>query len=147
MFRSLFLVLALSASVHADELRVGMDTRTPPWSFVPGVDYTDDDLTKDPVPSEAQLKAVQGIDVDVAHALARHLGATLRIVPVAWFGEEQGLGRLIRSRGDRGILAVLDSRLVEKPYGRRFLQSLPPARLVHDLAEVELFAEAEHAAS
>ena len=32
--------------------------------------------------------------------------------------------------------AVLDSRLVERPYGRRFLESLPPARLVHDLAQV-----------
>jgi ABC-type amino acid transport substrate-binding protein len=91
MFRVLLLALALPASVRADELRVGMDTRTPPWSFVPGVDYTADDFTKDPAPSEAQLKAVQGIDVDIAHALARHLGATLRIVPVAWFGQEQGL--------------------------------------------------------
>ena len=49
---------------------------------------------------------------------------------------KQGLGRLIRSAADRGILAVLDSRLVEKAYGRRFLESLPPARLVHDLAQV-----------
>jgi ATP-dependent DNA helicase DinG len=58
-------------------------------------------------------------------------------VPVAILMLKQGLGRLIRSASDRGILAVLDSRLVERPYGRRFLASLPPARLVHDLAEVE----------
>jgi ATP-dependent DNA helicase DinG len=57
-------------------------------------------------------------------------------VPVAVLMLKQGLGRLIRSRADRGILAVLDSRLVEKPYGRRFLESLPPARLVHELDEV-----------
>ena len=56
-------------------------------------------------------------------------------VPVAILMLKQGLGRLIRSTSDRGILAVLDSRLVERPYGRRFLESLPPARLVHDLAE------------
>ena len=57
---------------------------------------------------------------------------------------KQGLGRLIRSGSDRGILAVLDSRLVEKPYGRRFLESLPPARLVHDRADVQrFFAAAE----
>ncbi len=55
-------------------------------------------------------------------------------VPVAILMLKQGLGRLIRSASDRGLLAVLDSRLVEKPYGRRFLESLPPARLVHDLA-------------
>jgi ATP-dependent DNA helicase DinG len=60
-------------------------------------------------------------------------------VPVAVLALKQGLGRLIRSARDRGVLAVLDSRLVQKPYGRRFLESLPPARLVHDVAEVEAF--------
>jgi ATP-dependent DNA helicase DinG len=52
---------------------------------------------------------------------------------------KQGLGRLIRSASDRGILAVLDSRLLHKPYGRRFLESLPPARLVHDVEAVSRF--------
>jgi ATP-dependent DNA helicase DinG len=60
-------------------------------------------------------------------------------VPVAILMLKQGLGRLIRSAADTGILAVLDSRLVRRSYGRRFLDSLPPARLVHDLAEVERF--------
>jgi len=58
-------------------------------------------------------------------------------VPVAILMLKQGLGRLIRASTDRGILACLDSRLVERPYGRRFLESLPPARLVHDLTQVE----------
>jgi ATP-dependent DNA helicase DinG len=52
---------------------------------------------------------------------------------------KQGLGRLIRTATDRGILAVLDSRLLTKSYGRRFLESLPPARLVHDLGDVARF--------
>jgi len=60
-------------------------------------------------------------------------------VPVAILMLKQGLGRLIRSASDRGILAVLDSRLVERPYGQRFLESLPPARLVHDRAAVAGF--------
>jgi ATP-dependent DNA helicase DinG len=60
-------------------------------------------------------------------------------VPVAVLMLKQGLGRLIRSATDRGILAVLDSRLLRKQYGRRFLESLPPARLVHDLDEVARF--------
>ena len=60
-------------------------------------------------------------------------------VPVAILMLKQGLGRLIRSASDRGILAVLDSRIVEKSYGRRFLESLPPARLVHDLEAVARF--------
>ena len=60
-------------------------------------------------------------------------------VPAAVLSLKQGLGRLIRSATDRGILAVLDSRLVERGYGKRFLESLPPARLVHEIAEVERF--------
>jgi ATP-dependent DNA helicase DinG len=60
-------------------------------------------------------------------------------VPVAILMLKQGLGRLIRSAADRGVLAVLDSRIVERGYGRRFLASLPPARLVHDVGEVESF--------
>jgi ATP-dependent DNA helicase DinG len=60
-------------------------------------------------------------------------------VPVAVLMLKQGLGRLIRAATDRGVLAVLDSRLVERSYGRRFLDSLPPARLVHDVDEVARF--------
>ncbi len=60
-------------------------------------------------------------------------------VPVAVLTLKQGLGRLIRTASDHGILAVLDSRLVHKPYGRRFLESLPPARLVHELDSVARF--------
>ncbi len=60
-------------------------------------------------------------------------------VPVAVLMLKQGLGRLIRSASDHGILAVLDSRLVRKSYGRRFLESLPPARLVHELDSVARF--------
>jgi len=41
---------------------------------------------------------------------------------------KQGFGRLIRSRTDRGAVVLLDSRVVNKRYGRLFLDSLPPAR-------------------
>lgn len=51
----------------------------------------------------------------------------------------QGLGRLIRHRSDRGVLAVLDPRLRTMGYGRRFLQSFPPAPIAQDLALVERF--------
>jgi ATP-dependent DNA helicase DinG len=60
-------------------------------------------------------------------------------VPVAVLMLKQGLGRLIRTASDHGILAVLDSRLVRKAYGKRFLESLPPARLVHELESVARF--------
>jgi ATP-dependent DNA helicase DinG len=60
-------------------------------------------------------------------------------VPLAILTLQQGLGRLIRHRKDRGVLAILDPRLKTKGYGRRFLQSLPPAPVVHDLGAVEAF--------
>ena len=46
-------------------------------------------------------------------------------VPLAILSLLQGLGRLIRHRSDRGVLAVLDPRLRTMGYGRRFLESLP----------------------
>ncbi len=60
-------------------------------------------------------------------------------VPLATLTLLQGLGRLIRTRRDRGVLAVLDPRLTRMPYGRRFLASLPPAPLTRDLAAIERF--------
>jgi ATP-dependent DNA helicase DinG len=52
---------------------------------------------------------------------------------------QQGLGRLIRHRTDRGLLAILDPRLRTKGYGRRFIAALPPARVVDGLQAVEAF--------
>jgi ATP-dependent DNA helicase DinG len=60
-------------------------------------------------------------------------------VPLAILTLQQGLGRLIRHRGDRGVLAVLDPRLRTMGYGRRFLSSLPPAPVTTDLAAVDRF--------
>jgi ATP-dependent DNA helicase DinG len=60
-------------------------------------------------------------------------------VPLAILTLQQGLGRLIRHRGDRGVLAILDPRLRTMGYGRRFLSSLPPAPVTSDLAAVDRF--------
>ncbi len=60
-------------------------------------------------------------------------------VPLAILTLLQGLGRLLRHRQDRGVLAVLDPRLQSMGYGRRFLASMPPAPVTHDLAEVRRF--------
>ena len=40
----------------------------------------------------------------------------------------QGIGRLIRGATDRGVITLLDPRVVQKPYGRLFLESLPVTR-------------------
>jgi ATP-dependent DNA helicase DinG len=67
-------------------------------------------------------------------------------IPQAVLKFKQGFGRLIRSHTDRGVVLVLDSRLVTKRYGRLFLDSIPPARLVmapesEVLEEIEKFFE------
>lgn len=57
-------------------------------------------------------------------------------VPQAIISLKQGLGRLIRSTTDRGVLAVLDPRLRTKAYGRTFLKSLPPCHVTSDINEL-----------
>lgn len=51
-------------------------------------------------------------------------------VPEAVLKFRQGVGRLIRTRTDRGIVVLLDPRVVSKPYGRRFLEALPDCEVV-----------------
>ncbi|MBI4459548.1 MAG: DEAD/DEAH box helicase [Acidobacteria bacterium] len=60
-------------------------------------------------------------------------------VPDAVIALKQGFGRLIRSRSDRGVLAILDTRIASRSYGHMFLESLPPYRVTRDLDEVEAF--------
>lgn len=55
-------------------------------------------------------------------------------LPEAVLGLKQGVGRLIRSEQDRGVVVVCDPRLSERNYGRVFLTSLPPMRTVREPA-------------
>jgi len=61
--------------------------------------------------------------------------------PLAVLELKQGLGRLLRTRTDRGLLAVLDPRLLTRGYGRTFLRSLPPYARVRDLQACRTFFE------
>ena len=58
-------------------------------------------------------------------------------VPAAALQLRQGFGRLVRSRADRGIVAVLDPRLTTRGYGRAFLASLPPSPLLRSIDEAK----------
>jgi ATP-dependent DNA helicase DinG len=49
-------------------------------------------------------------------------------LPHAAIALKQGAGRLIRDETDRGVLMICDTRLVDKPYGRKLWQALPPMR-------------------
>jgi len=60
-------------------------------------------------------------------------------VPQAVITLKQGFGRLIRSETDRGILVMLDHRLIRMPYGRVFLESLPPYHRTNRLEDVKAF--------
>ncbi|MBN1296180.1 ATP-dependent DNA helicase [bacterium] len=60
-------------------------------------------------------------------------------VPAAVMMLKQGVGRLIRSRSDRGLVAVLDHRIVRRQYGRMFLDSLPPFRQTSSLDDLRTF--------
>ncbi len=60
-------------------------------------------------------------------------------VPQAAITLKQGFGRLVRTRSDRGIVALLDRRARTKSYGRLLLSSLPPARRVDTMEELRVF--------
>lgn len=96
-------------------------------SFWEGVDVRGDALrhvilTRLPfrVPSEPLIEArVESLEKSGENPFLRYT------VPSATIKFKQGFGRLIRSRTDRGTVLILDKRVVEKSYGKRFLNALP----------------------
>jgi len=64
-------------------------------------------------------------------------------LPQAVITLKQGAGRLIRAETDRGVLMICDTRLVDKPYGRRIWQSLPPFKRTREIEVVRAFFDGE----
>jgi ATP-dependent DNA helicase DinG len=60
-------------------------------------------------------------------------------VPTVTISLKQGVGRLIRSHHDRGVMAILDRRLHTKGYGQLILSCLPPARRTQWIEDVRQF--------
>jgi ATP-dependent DNA helicase DinG len=60
-------------------------------------------------------------------------------IPRAIIQLKQGVGRLIRSSQDRGVIAIFDVRLRRKTYGQMFLKSLPPCRFIHEKEMIGAF--------
>jgi ATP-dependent DNA helicase DinG len=86
------------------------------------------------VPSDPVVAArVKAIDADGGNAFFQYQ------VPAAVITLKQGFGRLIRSLHDRGLLALLDNRILKKAYGRVFVESLPNYRRTTELGKVEEF--------
>jgi ATP-dependent DNA helicase DinG len=90
------------------------------------------------VPSDPVVAArVKSIDAGGGNAFFEYQ------VPSAVITLKQGFGRLIRSLHDRGLLALLDNRILKKRYGRVFVESLPPYSRTTDLKKVEEFFGAD----
>jgi ATP-dependent DNA helicase DinG len=110
-------------------------------SFWQGVDVVGEALSCviiDKLPFASPGDPVTAARIDAINANGGDAFADYQ-VPLAILALQQGLGRLIRHRTDRGVLAVLDPRLRTMGYGRRFLTSLPPAPVTHDLDDIERF--------
>jgi ATP-dependent DNA helicase DinG len=86
------------------------------------------------VPSDPVVAArVKAIDADGGNAFFQYQ------VPAAVITLKQGFGRLIRSLHDRGLLVLLDNRILKKQYGRVFVESLPNYKKTTDVRAVEEF--------
>src|SRR5207248_265786 len=86
------------------------------------------------VPSDPVVAArVKSIDAEGGNAFFQYQ------VPAAVITLKQGFGRLIRSLHDRGLLALLDNRILKKAYGRVFVESLPNYQRTTELGRVEQF--------
>jgi ATP-dependent DNA helicase DinG len=110
-------------------------------SFWQGVDVPGDQLScviVDRLPFAVPSDPVVAARVRALQDEGRNPFAEFQ-VPQAVLSLKQGFGRLIRTKTDRGVLALLDTRISRMPYGKIFLESLPRYRKTSDLREVERF--------
>jgi ATP-dependent DNA helicase DinG len=110
-------------------------------SFWQGVDVAGDSLScviVDKLPFGSPADPVTSARIDAIRARGGGPFDEYQ-VPLAVLALQQGLGRLIRHRNDRGVMAILDPRLRTKGYGSRFMTALPRAPVVHELAAIDGF--------
>jgi ATP-dependent DNA helicase DinG len=115
-------------------------------SFFVGVDFAGDacrlvviDKMPFPVPSDILFAA----RADAINRQYNDKWASFNrlSVPMMALTLAQGFGRLIRTHTDRGVVAILDNRLVTKSYGKGIVRSLPPAQVISTLPEAAAFYE------
>jgi ATP-dependent DNA helicase DinG len=112
-------------------------------SFWQGVDVVGDALSCviiDKLPFASPGDPITAARIEAINARGGDAFAEYQ-VPLAILTLLQGLGRLLRHRTDRGILAILDPRLQTMGYGRRFLASLPPSPITRNLDDITRFFE------
>jgi ATP-dependent DNA helicase DinG len=104
-------------------------------SFWEGVDVAGEALSLvviDKLPFAPPTDPVVAARARALEAEGRDAFAELS-VPAAALALKQGFGRLVRTRADRGLVAVLDRRLLARAYGRAFLATLPPAPVLRSV--------------
>jgi ATP-dependent DNA helicase DinG len=114
-------------------------------SFWQGVDVPGDQLScvivdrlPFAVPSDPIVAArVKALQEDGRNAFSEFQ------VPQAVLALKQGFGRLVRTKTDRGVLALLDSRIQRMAYGKIFLESLPGYSTTQELRDVADFLEGQ----
>jgi len=112
-------------------------------SFRQGVDVPGEALSCliiDKLPFDSPGEPIVAARIDAIRSQGRNPFMEYQ-VPSAIISLKQGLGRLIRKGSDRGILSVLDVRIMTSRYGRFFLESLPNIPLSHDLSDIDRFFE------
>jgi ATP-dependent DNA helicase DinG len=110
-------------------------------SFWQGVDVVGDALSCviiDKIPFASPGDPITAARIEAITAEGRSAFGEYQI-PLAILTLQQGLGRLIRHRQDRGVLAILDPRLRTMSYGRRFLAALPGAPVTYRIDDIPQF--------
>jgi ATP-dependent DNA helicase DinG len=110
-------------------------------SFFTGVDFAGEACSlviiakmPFPVPTEPMTEArVEAIEAAGGSGFGDYT------IPVMSLVLQQAAGRLIRHRNDRGVVAILDPRIVSKSYGKQILRDLPPMGFTTKIAEVQTF--------
>jgi ATP-dependent DNA helicase DinG len=123
--------------------RLGNAVLVASHSFWEGVDVRGEALSLvmiDRLPFAPPDDPVLAARIDRLNAQGRNAFMEYQL-PQAVITLKQGAGRLIRDETDRGVLMICDTRLVERPYGRRIWQSLPPMKRTRALEEVVAFFE------
>jgi ATP-dependent DNA helicase DinG len=114
-------------------------------SFWQGVDVPGEALScliVDKLPFDSPGEPLVGARIDSIRAREGNPFMEYQL-PSAIISLKQGLGRLIRNSSDRGILAVLDTRIIKSRYGSFFFNSLPEIPICHDLSAIKGFFEKE----
>jgi ATP-dependent DNA helicase DinG len=110
-------------------------------SFWEGIDVVGEQLSCviiDRLPFPSPGEPIVAARIAAIEAAGRS-GFAEYMIPSAIMRLKQGFGRLIRSRSDRGVVAILDGRITGMPYGRKILAALPPARRTTELDDLRRF--------